>query len=66
MRAVPLGAPLNAPRIRTPKEIYAHLDRYVIGQERAKRTIAIAAYNHLKRITLKHAGLVRARLAGFV
>ncbi len=56
MRAVPLGAPLNAPRIRTPKEVYAHLDRYVIGQERAKRTIAIAAYNHLKRITLKHAG----------
>ncbi len=33
----------------TPREIYAHLDRYVIGQERAKRTVAIAAYNHLKR-----------------
>src|SRR4029453_10263595 len=33
----------------TPREIFAHLDRYVIGQERAKRTVAIAAYNHLKR-----------------
>jgi ATP-dependent Clp protease ATP-binding subunit ClpX len=33
----------------TPREIFSHLDRYVIGQERAKRTVAIAAYNHLKR-----------------
>ncbi len=33
----------------TPREIFTHLDRYVIGQERAKRTVAIAAYNHLKR-----------------
>jgi ATP-dependent Clp protease ATP-binding subunit ClpX len=33
----------------TPREIFNHLDRYVIGQDRAKRTVAIAAYNHLKR-----------------
>jgi ATP-dependent Clp protease ATP-binding subunit ClpX len=33
----------------TPREIFEHLDHYVIGQERAKRTVAIAAYNHLKR-----------------
>jgi len=33
----------------TPRQIFSYLDRYVIGQERAKRTIAIAAYNHLKR-----------------
>jgi ATP-dependent Clp protease ATP-binding subunit ClpX len=33
----------------TPREIFTHLDQYVIGQERAKRTVAIAAYNHLKR-----------------
>ena len=33
----------------TPREIYQHLDHHVIGQDRAKRTIAIAAYNHLKR-----------------
>src|SRR5262245_22146845 len=32
-----------------PREIYAHLDRFVIGQERAKRVVAVAAYNHLKR-----------------
>jgi ATP-dependent Clp protease ATP-binding subunit ClpX len=34
---------------RTPREIFAWLDTYVIGQTRAKRAIAIAAYNHLKR-----------------
>jgi len=35
--------------ILTPRQIFEYLDRYVIGQERAKRTVAIAAYNHLKR-----------------
>ncbi len=34
----------------TPREIYEGLDRYVIGQTRAKRTMAVAAYNHMKRI----------------
>ncbi|WNG15998.1 ATP-dependent Clp protease ATP-binding subunit ClpX [Cystobacter fuscus] len=36
--------------ILTPREIYERLDRYVIGQEAAKRAVAIAAHNHLKRI----------------
>jgi ATP-dependent Clp protease ATP-binding subunit ClpX len=34
----------------TPSEIKAHLDQYIIGQEQAKRTIAVAVYNHYKRI----------------
>jgi ATP-dependent Clp protease ATP-binding subunit ClpX len=34
----------------TPREIFERLDRYVIGQEAAKRAVAIAAHNHLKRI----------------
>jgi len=38
----------------TPKEIYNYLNQYVIGQERAKRSVAIAAYNHFKRITFNH------------
>ena len=33
-----------------PKEIKQHLDEYIIGQESAKRTIAVAVYNHYKRI----------------
>jgi ATP-dependent Clp protease ATP-binding subunit ClpX len=36
----------------TPYEIKANLDNYVIGQELAKRTLAVAVYNHYKR--LKH------------
>jgi ATP-dependent Clp protease ATP-binding subunit ClpX len=41
------------PDILTPAQIYEHLDQYVVGQERAKRTVAIAAYNHQKRILNK-------------
>ena len=37
-----------------PSEIKASLDHYVIGQESAKRTLAVAVYNHYKR--LKHLG----------
>ena len=33
-----------------PREIYASLDSYVIGQEKAKKTLAVAVYNHFKRI----------------
>lgn len=35
--------------IPTPREIYDHLNRFVIGQERAKRAMALAAYAHLRR-----------------
>ena len=37
----------------TPSEIKANLDNYVIGQEAAKRILAVAVYNHYKR--LRHA-----------
>src|SRR3954467_87825 len=40
----------------TPRQIYEYLDRFVIGQERAKRSVAIAAYNHLKRCNQKTPG----------
>jgi ATP-dependent Clp protease ATP-binding subunit ClpX len=33
-----------------PKEIYEKLNEYVIGQEQAKRVLAVAVYNHYKRI----------------
>lgn len=33
-----------------PREIKAHLDEYIIGQESAKKTISVAVYNHYKRI----------------
>ncbi|MEE3735525.1 ATP-dependent Clp protease ATP-binding subunit ClpX [Staphylococcus aureus] len=34
----------------TPKEIMEHLNEYVIGQEKAKKSLAVAVYNHYKRI----------------
>jgi ATP-dependent Clp protease ATP-binding subunit ClpX len=38
--------------IPKPKEIVNILDQYVIGQEEAKKTLAVAVYNHYKRINL--------------
>ena len=41
----------------TPRRIFEQLDQYVIGQQHAKEVLAIAAYNHLKRIEyLRFAG----------
>ena len=37
-------------RLPRPSEITAFLDQYVIGQDQAKRTLAVAVYNHYKRI----------------
>jgi ATP-dependent Clp protease ATP-binding subunit ClpX len=38
------------PRVPTPREIKDVLDQYVIGQEEAKRSLAVAVYNHYKRV----------------
>jgi ATP-dependent Clp protease ATP-binding subunit ClpX len=38
-------------RVPKPHEIKEHLDSYVIGQDRAKKIISVAVYNHYKRIT---------------
>ena len=45
-------APPPPPPLRRmpPREIYANLDAYVIGQERAKKILSVAVYNHYKRI----------------
>lgn len=37
----------------TPKEIRAHLDEYVIGQDTAKKALSVAVYNHYKRLKIK-------------
>src|ERR1051326_5363528 len=38
--------------IPKPKEIYRILSQYVVGQERAKRILSVAVYNHYKRINM--------------
>ena len=39
----------DAAKLPTPSQIYAFLDEYIIGQDTAKRTLAVAVYNHFKR-----------------
>jgi len=43
----------NLPR---PKEIYSVLNDYVVGQDEAKRTLAVAVYNHYKRVQMAGQG----------
>jgi ATP-dependent Clp protease ATP-binding subunit ClpX len=40
------------PALLKPKDLKARLDDYVIGQELAKETLAVAVYNHYKRLTM--------------
>jgi ATP-dependent Clp protease ATP-binding subunit ClpX len=40
----------TAHRLITPKEIKQKLDAYIIGQERAKRVLSVAVYNHYKKL----------------
>lgn len=43
----------NKVTVKKPKEITAFLDDYIIGQDDAKKILAVAVYNHYKRITQK-------------
>jgi ATP-dependent Clp protease ATP-binding subunit ClpX len=46
----------SASQVLKPKEIKAYLDEYVIGQEHAKRILAVAVHNHYKRINAQPTG----------
>jgi ATP-dependent Clp protease ATP-binding subunit ClpX len=45
-------AQLDLDNLPRPREIYGVLNDYVVGQEEAKRTLAVAVYNHYKRIQM--------------
>ncbi len=44
------GSEVNLDELPKPREIFEFLNSYVIGQERAKKTLAVAVYNHYKRV----------------
>lgn len=44
--------PSGTESVNTPREIVEFLDEYVVGQEKAKRTLAVAVYNHYKRLEI--------------
>ncbi len=39
-------------KILPPKKLYEQLNNYVVGQDRAKKTLSVAVYNHYKRISM--------------
>lgn len=43
----------------TPKQLYAYLNDYVIGQEDAKKTLSVAIYNHFKRFMINVYGAAK-------
>ena len=50
--AVPGSSPTHLPK---PQEVRAFLDEYVIGQDQTKKKLAVAVYNHYKRIQMNKA-----------
>ena len=50
----------NVVRIPTPKQLYEILDKYVIGQSEAKKTLSVAVYNHYKRFLINVLARVRS------
>ena len=45
-----ITAPETSWRLASPREIMTQLDEYVVGQNRAKKVLSVAVYNHYKRI----------------
>ncbi len=44
------GIQLDSKHLKTPQELHQILDEYVIGQDRAKKVLSVAVYNHYKRL----------------
>ncbi len=58
--ALPIG--LDLEKLPKPHDIYDTLNDYVVGQDKAKRSLAVAVYNHYKRIRALSSGEVDVEL----
>jgi len=56
-------APTGSTKLPKPVEINTILDEYVIGQDRAKKVLSVAVYNHYKRLDAKNASKNAVELA---
>ncbi len=56
-------APAGSTKLPKPVEINTILDEYVIGQDRAKKVLSVAVYNHYKRLDAKNASKNAVELA---
>ncbi|RAV33022.1 ATP-dependent Clp protease ATP-binding subunit ClpX [Corynebacterium heidelbergense] len=58
---LPAGSTDSGDKLPRPSAIAKFLDNYVIGQDEAKRTLAVAVYNHYKRIQVEEASATARR-----
>ena len=56
MSKMPSNSPAETVELKKPAEIKEELDKYIIGQDKAKRVLSVAVYNHYKRINSMLAG----------
>ncbi len=54
--------PFKLDRVPVPREIKSHLDGFVIGQDAAKKAVAVAVFNHYQRLLHPDAGLQKSNI----
>jgi ATP-dependent Clp protease ATP-binding subunit ClpX len=61
-KAQQVSKPFVLPKLPPPREIKAHLDEFVIGQDAAKRALSVAVFNHYQRLLHPDAELQKSNI----